>query len=268
MAALPRPSQTRDIRTSFGIVRIYRFTGANDAAAPLLLLPGRAAPTPVWADNLPDLLALRSVYTVDLLGEPGLSVQDRPIATDADQAAWLHEVLAQLPEPLVHVVGLSIGGWTAMNLAVQRPEKIATLTLIEPVFVFARMSVEAIVRSIPASIPWLPKRLRDGFNSWTAGGAPVVDEPIGQMIEAGMQTYRLKLPIPSVIDESRIAALDIPTLVILAGKSPMHDPNAAAATARRLLRRGTVKVYPDTSHAINGERPHEIAADIAAHVAR
>jgi pimeloyl-ACP methyl ester carboxylesterase len=161
------------------------------------------------------LLALRSVYTIDLLGEPGMSVQDRPITDDLDQAAWLHDVLALLPEQRIHVAGLSIGGWTAMNLAVHRPEKIASLTLIEPVFVFARMSVEAIVRSIPASVPWLPKKMRDDFNGWTAGGAPVEDEPVARMIEAGM-TYRLKLPIPGVIDEARIAALDIPTLVIFA----------------------------------------------------
>lgn len=268
LAALPKAGQTRDIRTTFGVVRVYRFTGAHDGSAPLLLLPGRAAPTPVWADNLPGLLALRSIYAIDLLGEPGMSIQDRPITSDADQASWLHEVLAQLPEPQVHIVGLSIGGWTAMNLAVHRPEKIASLTLIEPVFVFASMSVEAIVRSIPASISWLPKTMRDDFNSWTAGGAPVEDEPVAQMIEAGMMTYRLKLPIPSVIDETRISALEVPTLVILAGRSPMHDTQAVAATARRLLRRGTVKIYPDTSHAVSGERPDGIAADIAAHLAR
>jgi pimeloyl-ACP methyl ester carboxylesterase len=268
MAELPAPERTRDLRTSFGTVRVYRFAGAHAERAPLVLLPGRAAPTPVWADNLPRFLADRPVYTVDLLGEPGYSVQTRPIETDTDQAAWLHEVLAQLPEPEVHVVGLSIGGWTAMNLAVHRPAKIRTLTLIEPVFVFASMSVEAIVRSIPASVPWLPRSWRDGFNSWTAGGAPVEHEPVGEMIEAGMQTYRLKLPIPGLIDEGRIAALPVPTLVILAGSSPMHDAGAAAATARRLLRNGTVKLYPGTSHAINGERPAEIAADVAAHAAR
>ena len=36
MAALPNPRQTREIRTTFGIVRVYQFKGANDAAAPLL----------------------------------------------------------------------------------------------------------------------------------------------------------------------------------------------------------------------------------------
>lgn len=268
MADLPAPERTVDVETAFGRVRVYRFAGANPGRPPLVLLPGRAAPTPVWADNLPSLLALRSVYTIDLLGEPGYSVQTRAIASDADQAAWLHEVLAALPEPRVHVVGLSIGGWTAMNLAVHRPQRMASLTLIEPVFVFGSMSVEAIVRSIPASVPWLPRSWRDGFASWTAGGAPVAHEPVAEMIEAGMQTYRLKLPIPGVIDPGRIAALDRPVLVILAGASPMHDSAAAAEAARRLLRQGTVRVYPGASHAINGERPMEIAADIAAHLAR
>ena len=268
MAALPRPQQVRDIRTGYGIVRVYRFAGAHDELPPLLLLPGRAAPTPVWADNLPGFLALRSVYTVDLLGEPGLSVQDRPIESDADQAAWLHEVIAQLPEPAVHVVGLSIGGWTAMNLAVHRPQKIASLTLIEPVFVFTNMSLEAILRSIPASVPWLPRRLRDDFNSWTAGGAPVEHEPVGDMIEAGMATYRLKLPVPALTDPAKITALRVPTLVILAERSPMHDAAAAAAEARRLLTSGTVRVYAGASHAISGEHPAEIAADVAAHLVR
>ena len=268
MAALPRPQQIRDIRTGYGIVRVYRFAGAHDEQPPLLLLPGRAAPTPVWADNLPGFLALRSVYTVDLLGEPGLSVQDRPIESDADQAAWLHEVIAQLPEPAVHVVGLSIGGWTAMNLAVHRPQKIASLTLIEPVFVFTSMSLEAILRSIPASVPWLPRRLRDDFNSWTAGGAPVEHEPVGDMIEAGMAAYRLKLPVPALTSPAKITALHMPTLVILAGRSPMHDASAAAVEARRLLPGGTVRVYADASHAISGEHPAEIAADVAAHLVR
>jgi pimeloyl-ACP methyl ester carboxylesterase len=268
MAALPRPQQVRDIRTGYGIVRVYRFAGAHDDQAPLLLLPGRAAPTPVWADNLPGFLALRSVYTVDLLGEPGLSIQDRPLETDADQAAWLHEVIAQLPEPSVHVVGLSIGGWTAMNLAVHRPEKIASLTVIEPVFVFTSMSVEAILRSIPASVPWLPRTLRDDFNSWTAGGAPVEHEPVGDMIEAGMAAYRLKLPVPGLTDPAKIAALRMPSLVILAGRSPMHDAAAAAAAARRLLPRETIRVYPRASHAISGEHPAEIAVDVSALLTR
>jgi pimeloyl-ACP methyl ester carboxylesterase len=267
MADLPRPERTLDLRTSFGVVRVYRFSGADPDAAPPVLLPGRASASPVWADNLPALLEQRSAYALDLLGEPGLSIQDRPIASDADQAKWLSEVLAQLPEPRFHLLGVSIGGWTALNLVVHADAKIASVTLLDPVFVFAPMSNEAILRSIPASVRWFPKAWRDDFASWTAGGAPVQDVPLAQLIETGFQTYALKLPAPTQPSEPTLATVDCPVLVIMAGQSPMHDSAAAAETARRSLSKGTVLSYPDASHAINGEYPQEIAADLVAFLA-
>jgi pimeloyl-ACP methyl ester carboxylesterase len=267
MQALPKPGAILDLRTSFGIVRFYRFDGANPDAAPLVLIPGRASASPIWADNLPSLLRLRTVYTLDLLGEPGASIQGRPIESEADQARWLREALAKLPEPQVHLLGVSIGGWTAMNLAVHQPEKIVSIILLDPVYTFADLSPQVIIRSLPASIPWLPKGWRDSFNSWTAGGAPVDDVPVAQMIEAGMQSYALKLPVPTRIPAEAIAKLDRPVLVIIAGKSVMHDPVAAAYNARTTLKRGTVLTYQDASHAMNGEYPDRIAADVAAFLA-
>jgi pimeloyl-ACP methyl ester carboxylesterase len=263
MAELPQPDETLDLRTRYGMVRAYRFDGADPDLAPLVLLPGRASASPVWADNLPSLLGVRTVWTLDLLGEPGMSIQARPIQDDADQARWLAEALAQLPADEVHLLGMSIGGWTAMNLAVREPEKIASVILLDPVFTFANLSPEAIMRSILISVSWFPKSWRDSFISWTAGGAPVEDEPIADMIEAGMQSYRLALPAPSRFSEQQLAGVDLPVLAIIAGESPMHDAAAAATFADRVLADGRIEVYPDASHAINGEYPRRIAADVA-----
>lgn len=233
-ADMPEPAATLDVRTDYGVVRVYRFagtgTGSGNTAAPLVLLPGTASASPVWADNLPDLLEIGDVYTIDLLGEPGRSIQERPITSAADQAAWLDQALGALPEEEFHLVGLSIGGWTAANLALNRPERIATLTLIDPVYVFADMPLETIVRSIPASLSWLPRSWRDGFNSYTAGGAPVEDVPVADMIEAGMQHYALKLPQPTRITEEQLSTLEMPVLAIIAGESVMHDAHTAADT--------------------------------------
>jgi pimeloyl-ACP methyl ester carboxylesterase len=262
MRELPEPDATLDVRTGFGVVRVYRFDGAAPGAAPLVLLPGRASASPVWADNLPSLLALRTVYTIDLLGEPGASVQDRPVEDDDDQAAWLHETLAALPEPEVHLLGMSIGGWTATNLVVRRPDKIASVVLLDPVATFSDVAFAAVVRSLPASVPWFPTSWREDFASWTAGGAPVEDVPVAVMIEAGMRHYSLDLPAPSRFGDEQLSSVDVPVLVILAGRSVMHDSAEVAEAARRTLRHGTVLVHDDASHAINGERPDEIAADV------
>jgi len=264
MREMPEPDKTLDLRTSFGVVRAYYFTGANPELTPLVLLPGRASASPIWSGNLPSLLKVRSVYTLDLLGEPGMSIQDRPISSDEDHARWLDEALARLPHAKVHLLGVSIGGWTAMNLAVHRPGRLASVSLLDPVLVFGDLSLQAILRSIPASAPWFPRSWRDSFSSWTAGGAPVEDVPVADMIEAGMQSYALKLSSPQRIPTDRLSDLDLPVLAIMAGDSVMHDGAQGAATAKDALANGRVELYPDASHAINGEYPDEVAADVAA----
>lgn len=259
---MPRIAETIDVRTDFGVVRLYRFDGRG-TGTPAVLLPGRSSASPVWADNLPLLLEISDVYTVDLLGEPGMSIQQRPIRSDEDQAEWLHQTLAALPEREFHLIGLSIGGWTAVNLARHRPDHIQAMTLIDPVYVFDNMPLGTIVRSIPAAMSWLPKSWRDSFNSYTAGGAQVEDVPVAEMIEAGMQHYRLRLPQPTRISEEQLRTLEMPILAIIAGDSVMLDPVAAVETAERALPDAIVRLYPGASHAVNGERPDEIAADIA-----
>ncbi len=122
MQVLPAPEQALDLRTQFGVVRVYRFTSsASTGRVPIVLLPGRASASPIWADNLPTLLRQAPIYTVDLLGEPGMSIQSRPITSAADQAQWLNQVLAQLPEPQLDLLGVSIGGWTAIEPCRSRP---------------------------------------------------------------------------------------------------------------------------------------------------
>jgi pimeloyl-ACP methyl ester carboxylesterase len=93
MADLPSNEST-DAPTSFGTVRVYRFDGPS-AGAPVVVLPGRNASTPMWRANLPGLLQHRSVIGVDLLG-------------------------------------VSIGGWTAVNYAARRPGHAASLVLLDP----------------------------------------------------------------------------------------------------------------------------------------
>ena len=239
MKDMPRPDETLDIRTGFGIVRVYKFEGTgSDHLDPLVLLPGRASPTPVWADNMPSLLKITDVYSIDLLGEPGRSVQEVPINSNADNSEWLDQTLAQLPEEKFNVLGLSIGGWTATNLAVNDPERVNTLMLIDPVYTFSNIPVMTAIRAIPASVTWLPKSLRDSFNSYTAGGAPVEDVPLARMTEAGISPYSIKLPQPTRIKESDLKALKMPVLAILAGDSVMHNVDASREVAERALESG------------------------------
>ncbi|MGE2715662.1 alpha/beta fold hydrolase [Mycolicibacterium litorale] len=258
MATLPPVDAQFDVPTTFGTVRAYRFCGPS--GTPVVLLPGRNAPTPMYRTNLPSLLARRIVHTVDLLGEPGLSVQTAPITDAADQARWLDEALAGMGLDRVHLLGTSIGGWAAVNLAVRRPGRVASLTLLDPVMTFDGVPPKILLASLALTVPGVPGVVRRRVLSWISGGADVGELVMeARLIEAGTTDFVLKLPAPQRITTEQLRSLDVPVLALLAGRSVMLRAERAAERARNTLAHGEIEVWPQASHAINGEYPDEIA---------
>lgn len=263
MADMPEATETFDLRTDFGWVRMYRYASEQPDATPLLLVTGHGAGSPVWAPNLQHMREHGDVYTVDLLGHAGMSVQERPITDAADQALWLHQAIEQLPGQRFHMVGLSVGGWSVTNLAARHPGSAASLTLLDPVVTFASIRAEFVLRSIPAGIPWLPTSWRDDFNSWIAGGGEDTNEfAVGRMIDAGQEHYCSKLPRPEQITEEALQTLDIPVLAIIAEDSVVHDAAAAVEVAERILAQGRVELYEGASHAVSAQEPDRVAASL------
>ena len=221
MAELPE-HESVDIPTSFGTVRTYRFEGPADRT-PIVLLHGRSASTPMWRANIPSLTAVRPVVSVDLLGEPGMSVQDEPISGAADEARWLDEALTGLGLDRVHLLGVSIGGWTAASHAVHRPGRAASLTLLDPAMTFARLPVKTVLATLPLVVPWAPEALRRRVLSWIAGGADVDDtQSEAALISAGSTDFVLAKPPPTLFTDEQLRALDAPG--IGADRRPQRDP--------------------------------------------
>ncbi|MBP1917152.1 pimeloyl-ACP methyl ester carboxylesterase [Lederbergia galactosidilyticus] len=266
MEVLPEPIESRKIGTDFGEVQLYKFQ-ENDTLdqMPLLLLPGKGASTPMWEPNLRYFLEHRPVYTLDLLGEPGLSTETKRIETAEDQAIWLEQVLEQLPESDIHLLGLSFGGWSATNVALTFPEKIQSLILVDPVYVFGPIPFKMIIASIPASVPIVPKPIRETMLSYISGGIEMdQSDPTANLIETGMRTYKSKLPMPKKIKPEQLAELEMPVLGILAGGSTMHHAEKSYQTGVVYLQNpnSEMVLFADASHAINGEYPEELVETI------
>jgi pimeloyl-ACP methyl ester carboxylesterase len=258
MAALSLVGESADVPTSFGTVRAYRFDGPS-AGPPVVLLPGRNASTPMWRVNIPALLEHRTVIGIDLLGEAGMSVQDKPITGPDDEAHWLDDALAGLGLDRAHLMGVSIGGWTAVNYAVRRPGGAASLTLLDPVFTFAPVPAKALLVSAGLFLP-VPESVRRRVFSWISGGADVDDSlPEASLISAGSNDYVLRKAMPKSFTDDQLRSLDLPVLALIAGRSVMLDAARAAVRARNLLLHGQVELWANASHAINGEYPVEIA---------
>jgi Predicted hydrolases or acyltransferases (alpha/beta hydrolase superfamily) len=75
----------------------------------------------MWAPNIADFSKDYRVYAIDVMGQPSKSIPAEPIRDAADYAAWLTATLDALHLDHVCLVGMSFGGWLALNYAVAAP---------------------------------------------------------------------------------------------------------------------------------------------------
>lgn len=269
LATMPAPTRTVDLATDFGTVRAYLWeTPAAHGRTPLVLFPGWTSGVPMWSKNLPGLAEQVPVWAFDALGDAGFSVQTAPLRDNADQAAWIHQALDRLGLAKVHVAGHSFGGWLAANYAVRCPDRVASLTLIDPPFVFQPLPLELVLKSIPAAIPGLPREWRDALVADIGGGVPDPNDPVARMITLAVEHYAPEKPNPELFTGEQLASLRMPVFVALAGRSFLPDADRSAAVAREHIRDVTVRIWPEATHSLPMEKVDEVNAAIVAFLPR
>lgn len=267
MTLLPRPGSVHDIPTSYGTVRAYTFEHRDAdeeyrARTPALLVPGIMASAPTWYHSVEQLSGDRPVIIVDPLGQPGRSVQRSQVSTDADQAAWLEETLSGLGLEAVHLVGNSFGGYLAMNYARHEPARVASISVVEPVYVVAPVKPAFIVGGVLASFPLLPNSFGDIYSRWIAGGSEAsAASPVAALLEHGRRHFAAVTPVPRQLEAADLADIDVPVLIALAGRSVAHDTETAVA-GTAALEDLTLIVDPDASHAMHAHDAENIDSRI------
>lgn len=260
---IPGLRESLDVSTTYGRVRVYRY--GPDDGEPIVLLHGRAGTTVMWEQNVPELASAHPVYAIDVLGEPGRSVQTVPIRSSAEQAVWLNETLTGLRLEKAHVAGVSGGAWLAFNLALHAPERIASLALVEPANVFARFAWRFLLGGF-ALVPGLPDGAGTRYLQWVAGGVSI-EQPAGRLVMAGLRDYRMKLPMPSYGNADALRSIQVPTLALLGGRSVVHNPLEAARRAQTLLPDNETELWPDAGHGLPAEFPEQFNARLLKFVA-
>ena len=230
---------------------------------PVLLVHGLGYPSDMWYRLLPALAARHRVLVLDNRGTGRTGVPPAPVGVEvlaADAAA----VVEAAGEASAHVVGASLGGLVAQELALSRPELVRSLALCcthpggsDAVFDDAARTLlggragmspeEAAEASVPFVYALTTPRRR--IDEDLAVRRAVPTRPEGYYAQlAGTVVFRGTLP--------RLARLRMPVLLVH-GTADRLVPVANAHLLARALPAARVELLEDASHLFWTDRPEE-----------
>jgi pimeloyl-ACP methyl ester carboxylesterase len=267
MATVPSPNRTLDVPTSYGTARAYEWNPGLTAGdprfdRPVILLPGISSGAPMWGENLPDFADDRRVIVFDAVGDAGLSQQTVPIRSMADQAGWVAEAIGHLAPGQAHIVGHSFGGATAIAYAQAHPNRVASLTLLEPAFALAYPPASTFFWATVMILP-VPQSWREHATMRIAGEEGPIDyaDPVARMIDRAAAGYTSELPTPTPLDDAERGALHMPVYVAIADSHSLAG-GATAAERAETFPDARVKVWPDTTHSLPMQAAEPLAAEL------
>lgn len=252
------------------------FEVEGDAGPPVLLIMGLGMRGALWRPQVDALSRGHRVATYDHLGLGG---SERPTRrpTTPRMARDALRVLDALGWRDAHVVGVSMGGMIAQEVALAAPSRVRSLTLIathaggaraalpplEGLLWFARANTSAPsgrVRAL-ARLLYTPEFL--------ARGGARVDERLAQMLGARAPAETVLGHVGAVLRHGaarRLEHVGAPTLVVRPGRDILVRSRNSELLARRIPGARLLRL-DDAGHGVTFERSRELNAAIAAHVA-
>jgi pimeloyl-ACP methyl ester carboxylesterase len=254
MRLWPVPYEEIEIPTRFGMTHVVT-SGPKDAP-PLVLLHGYLATLTMWSPNIADFSKDYRVYAIDTLGQPGKSIPDpeEPIRDAADFVVWLIETLDGLKLERIFLVGMSFGGWLALNLAIAEPARVRKLVLLSPAACFQPIVKQFILRGMLTFLI-LTRLTVKSYLGWMGFKDMPGDMGTRCMLDLfylGGKHFRLPPEtarvIPSVFSDDELRALHVPVLLLIGEHEVIYDPAKAITRARRLIPNFEGDLVPGCNH--------------------
>jgi pimeloyl-ACP methyl ester carboxylesterase len=215
-----------------------------------------------------DLSERHPVHAIDTITDAGRSTQKTRIRNGVDMASWLDDVLGALELDRVRIVGLSYGGWLALNQARHSSDRLASVTSVDPPGAIGRPRATFVVKMMPdAALAKLAKsdkalhRLLELLNNGRLPAQPLLDLSV-----AGLRTFLAKQPFPKRMSDDELRRIRTPTLLLFGGRSPVNYAPRAAERSRRCLPNAAVEVVPDAGHMLPVEMPEPFASRVLAFI--
>ena len=271
IATAPLAQSKRKIRTFAGDIAYLR----SGHGPPLVLLHGIPSSSYLWRDVIEPLSATFEVLAPDLLG---YGDSDKRLDVDLSIAAQARYVVAFMETLGVHqaaVAGHDIGGGVAQLIAVDEPQRVARLVLIDsvvdnnwPIADIARLK-EPAWDQIMVNID-LRAGFRKGLEAGMVTQGRVTDELVDEWTRpfqdiGGRRAYLRAARALNNRDltsrSKHIDEIETPTLILWGANDKFLEPGWAE-TLKHKLRDSTVEIIDPGGHFLPLDRPDAVAEAI------
>lgn len=254
MKLWPLPYEQVDLPSRFGTTHVV--VCGPKAAPPLVLLHGYMATLTMWGPNVAAFSKDYRVYAIDVMGQPGKSRPEEPICNVADFVSWLTATLDALHLDRVFLVGMSFGGWLALNYAAAVPQRIRKLVLLSPGGLLPMVRQFTVRGMIMVQ---LPTRLAvNSFFRWLGFTDPAYANVL-EMMYLGLKHFRMPLEtarvMPAVVPDEGLRQMNVPTLLLIGEHEVISDPARALDRARRLIPDFEGELVPGCRHDMSSSKP-------------
>lgn len=248
------PVENRQLRLPTRQGETFVVACGDESAPPLLLFHGGVANSAMWMGDVAAWAPHFRVYAVDLIGEAGLSAPSRPKLASEAYAFWLDDVMQGLGLERASVVGVSLGGWLALDYATRRPGRVESLVVLCPGGV-GRQKIGIVFKTIPLRMmgAWGTRKARE----LVLGRTPANPSPALQffmkfiaLIHRSFRPRMVKMP---VFSDEALQRLSMPVITILGGKDVLLDSEETKERLKRNVPRVEVRYLPEAGHLIAGQ---------------
>ncbi|HEX3009044.1 MAG TPA: alpha/beta hydrolase [Bacteroidales bacterium] len=249
----PVPYQSQTLRTHFGSTHLI--SCGPESALPVLLLHGQESSATMWMDNIQALSQANRVYAIDTPGDIGRSRPTQPMNSRQDYAAWLLEVVDQLQLGQVDLIGISYGGFLALNFTLAFPERVKRLILLTPgIPNFGPPTARWAAYGMPMLL--FPSRFTV---KWFINGASTKgyqpQDPVQEQMIVSVPQLRKRLFLRPVFTNEELRGITTPCFLLIGDNDILYNPVQAAQQACQLIPNLTAVLIPNANHFLNSDQP-------------
>jgi pimeloyl-ACP methyl ester carboxylesterase len=215
-------------------------------APPVVLLHGAGSNSAIWQADALRWSQTHRLYTVDVIGEPGLSAPSRPSFGTDGYALWLDDVLDEMGVDAPALVGVSLGGWLATDYAIRRPGRVERLALRAPGGI-GRQRYGAVLAAL-ALTPFGDRGTRLAVRI-ALGPGRVPDAVIDYMLLI-QRNYRPRRDTLPVFSDEHLKAITAPLFVVLGARDRLLNSHDSAARLARLQPTASINLLADAGHGL------------------